>query len=102
VLLMKDPIKGPVPSNYRPITCLPTLWKLFTSCIAELLHAHLNFNDLFPVEQKGCWRAYHGTKDHLLVDMMILREVEMKHKNLQMVWVDYKKSLRLSSPRMDN
>jgi len=51
VILMK---KGPVPSNYRPITCLPTLWKLFTSCIAELLYAHLNSNDLFPVEQKGC------------------------------------------------
>ena len=28
-LIMKNPKRGAVPSNYRPITCLPTLWKFF-------------------------------------------------------------------------
>ena len=53
MLLMKDSRKGAVPSNYRPITCLPILWKLFTSCIAELSYVHLDSNNLFFVEQKG-------------------------------------------------
>ena len=30
VLLMKDENKGGEVSNYRPITCLPLMWKLFT------------------------------------------------------------------------
>ena len=25
ILIQKDKAKGPVPSNYRPITCLPTI-----------------------------------------------------------------------------
>ena len=28
VLVMKDPHKGTTPSNYRPITCLSTTWKV--------------------------------------------------------------------------
>ena len=35
VLIMKDPEKGTVPSNYRPITCLPTTWKLLSGVIAQ-------------------------------------------------------------------
>lgn len=38
-LIQKDKNKCPVPSNYRPITCLPTIWKLLTSilCVNILL-----------------------------------------------------------------
>ncbi|TWW61836.1 hypothetical protein D4764_04G0004830 [Takifugu flavidus] len=34
VLIMKDPQKGTIPSNYRPITCLSTTWKLLSGIIA--------------------------------------------------------------------
>ena len=40
-LLLKDEKKGPVPGNYRPITCLSTMWKLFSKMISELLYHHL-------------------------------------------------------------
>jgi len=30
VLVMKDASKGMIPANFRPITCLPTVWKLLT------------------------------------------------------------------------
>ena len=34
-LLMKNRDKGPEPSNYRPITCLPKTYKLLPSIIVE-------------------------------------------------------------------
>ena len=30
-LIQKDPNKGNAPNNYRPITCLPMLWKILTT-----------------------------------------------------------------------
>ena len=39
-LLMKDKSKGNVASNYRPLTCLPLMWKLLTCVIADQIYAH--------------------------------------------------------------
>ena len=41
-LLQKDKSKGNVTSNYRPITCLPLMWKLLTGVIADQIYAHLD------------------------------------------------------------
>ena len=40
-LLQKHKSKGNVASNYRPITCLPLMWKLLTGVIAVQIYAHL-------------------------------------------------------------
>ena len=40
-LLQKDKNKGNVASNYRPITCLPLMWKLLPGVIADQIYAHL-------------------------------------------------------------
>ena len=39
-LLPEDKSKGNVASNYRPITCLPLMWKLLTDVIAYQIYAH--------------------------------------------------------------
>ena len=44
--------KGKVASNYRPITCLPLVWKLLTGVIAEEMYGFLDANLLLPQEQK--------------------------------------------------
>ena len=36
-LFMKDAAKGPVADNYRPIACLPMMWKLLTGIFAEMI-----------------------------------------------------------------
>ena len=41
-LLQKHKIKGNVASNYRPITCLPLMWKLLTGVIVAQIYAHLD------------------------------------------------------------
>ena len=63
VLIQKDPQKGTVPSNYRPIVCLPLMWKLLTGIFADKIYDHLLSNNLLPDEQKGCRKRSRGTKD---------------------------------------
>ena len=41
-LLQKDKSKSNVASNYRPITCLPLMWKLLTGLIADQIYADLD------------------------------------------------------------
>ena len=48
LLLQKDKSKGNVASNYRPITCLPLLWKLLIGVIADQIYAHLHQEKLLP------------------------------------------------------
>ena len=91
-LLMKNKEKGTVPSNYRPITCLPTTFKLMTAIIAESMQDHLENNGLIPDEQKGNRRKSRGTKDQLLIDKMVLRNAKRRKTNLHVAWIDYKKA----------
>ena len=95
VLIMKDKTKGTTPGNYRPITCLPVLWKLLTSTIADTMYEHLDANEVIGEEQMGCRRGRRGTKDHLLLDKAILSECKRRQKNLAMGWVDYQKAYDL-------
>ena len=76
--MRKDKEKGKAASNYRPITCLPLVWKLVTGVIAEEVYGFLDTNLLLPQEQKGCRRKYRGTIDLLFIDKMIMREVKMR------------------------
>ena len=91
VLVQKDSCKGKVASNYRPIACLPLMWKLLTGVLAETLYQHSDSNCLFPDEQKGCRKRSRGTKDQLLIDKQILREARLKKRCLAMGWIDYRK-----------
>ena len=89
---MKDVNKGMNHANFKPITCLPTVWKLLTSILAEELYDHLNRQNLIPFEQKGCTRSSQGPKDKLLIDHMIMSEAKWRYKNLEMLWIDYQKA----------
>ena len=91
-LLHKDKSKGNVASNYRPITCLPLMWKLLTGVIADQVYAHLDQEKLLPEEQKGCRKGSRGTNDLLYIDRAVIKEVKSRNKNLAMAWIDYKKA----------
>ena len=91
-LIQKDPAKGKAVSNYRPIACLPLMWKLLTGIFAEKIYDHLQENSLLPEEQKGCQKKSRGTKDQLLIDKAVLREARVKKRYLAMSWIDYRKA----------
>ena len=91
-LFQKDPSKGTAPNNYRPITCLPMMWKILTAQIREKIYYSLISHRLFPDEQKGCRKGSRGTAELLYVDKHILNESKNRRKNLAMAWLDSKKA----------
>ena len=95
ILCQKDVSKGNTVENYRPITCLPLMWKLLTGVIAEEMYTYLEGENLLTNEQKGCKRMSRGTKDQLLIDKTVLKDCRKRHTNLAMAWIDYKKAYDL-------
>ena len=83
-LLQKDKSTGNVASNYRPIICLPLMWKLLTGVIADQIYAYLDQEKLLPEEQRGCSKVSRGTNDLLYVDRAAIKEVKSRNKNLAM------------------
>ena len=78
--------------NYRPITCLPTMYKLNTLLITERVYAHVTDNNILPYEQKGCMRNARGCKEQLLLDKNIMEIVKRRKRNISIMWIDYKKA----------
>ena len=91
-LIQKEASKGTVPNNYRPITCLPMMWKILTAQIREEIYYSLISRGLFPNEQKGCRKRFRGTAELLYIDQHILNESKNRRKNLAMARIDYKKA----------
>ena len=79
-LLQEDQSKVNVASNYRPITCLPLMWKLLTGIIADQIYAHLDQEKLLPEEQKGYRKGSRGTNDLLYIDRTVIKEVKSRNK----------------------
>ena len=72
-LSQKDKSKGNVASNYRPMTCLPLMWKLLTGAIADQIYAHLDQEKLLSEEQKGCRKGSRETNDLLYIDRAVIK-----------------------------
>ena len=68
--------KGKAASNYRPITCLPLVWKLLTGVIANVIYGFLDTNWLLPQELNGLRRKSRGMNDLLFNDKMMKRSNE--------------------------
>ena len=81
-----------VPKNFRPITCLNVLYKLWTACLTELLMTHCTVNDILHPAQKGCARNQLGCTDHLLLNSRIWHQVKSKNRSLSVAWLDYRKA----------
>lgn len=91
-LIRKDFAKEPTPDNYRPITCLPTMWKVFSGIMANKIISHLTTNDILCHEQKGARPQCRATKDQLAIDRTVTRDNKKRHTNLSMAWIDYRKA----------
>ncbi|CAK1586333.1 unnamed protein product [Parnassius mnemosyne] len=80
------------PSKYRPITCLPTIYKTLTSILSARITRHLNSNQVMSRAQNGCRGGGRGTKEPLLIDAVIGKVVKRNRRNLSAAWIDYKKA----------
>ena len=69
ILIQKDPLKGTAPTNYRPMTCLPMIWKILIAQIREQIYYLLTSRGIFPNEQKGCRKRTRDTDGLLYIQI---------------------------------
>nr|AAA92147.1 reverse transcriptase [Bombyx mori] len=79
-------------SQYRPITCLPTIYKILTTVITKKINSHIEHNNILAEEQKGCRRGHMGCKEQLIIDSTIMKHATTKNRNLHCTYIDYKKA----------
>ena len=60
--------------------------------MAQAIYEHLDQSNKLPVEQKGCSKDTRGTKDQLLIHKTVLHNCKRRKTNLNVAWVDYKKT----------
>ncbi|XP_030752746.1 uncharacterized protein LOC115879866 [Sitophilus oryzae] len=80
------------PSQYRPITCLPSIYKIFSSCISSTIYTYLVTNNILHEEQKGCKSRAMGSKEQLVIDSVVLEQARHNKRNIFMGYIDYQKA----------
>ena len=91
-LIQKDRLKGTVPNKYRPITCLPMMWKILRAKIREKICYILINHWILSDKQKGYRKRVRGTEELIYIYQHILNESKTRRENLAMAWIDYKKA----------
>ena len=88
--------KGPQdnPDNYRGITLLSCLGKLFTACITERLANFMRDDSKMGYEQAG-FRQEFSTLDHVFTLHAIIEYYKSKKGRLYCAFVDYSKAFDL-------
>ena len=84
--------ENPKAQDFRPITCLNTMYKLITSVINVELESHLSKYHLMQLDQRGGVKGSMGCVDNLLIDKAILEDACKNKKNLSCLWIDVKKA----------
>ncbi|PZC84828.1 hypothetical protein B5X24_HaOG203818 [Helicoverpa armigera] len=76
-------------SNYRPISLMPCLYKLFAACLLNRISPDIDKHQ--PIEQAG-FRSSFSTIDHIhVVDQVIEKYLEFR-RPLYVAFIDYKKA----------
>lgn len=79
------------PNNYRPITLLSCLGKLFTAVLNERLNTFLEENDLLKENQAG-FRKKYSTYDHIFALYSLIELLKYEKKKLFCCFIDFSKA----------
>ena len=80
------------PKNYRPIACENIMFKLYTGMLASFLTEHCKDNDIITPEQQGGKKGSWGCAEQLLINKTATEECKSYRRNLNCIWLDYKKA----------
>ena len=85
------------PENYRPITCLNTVYKVLTSILHSRILQRIEpiWNEIY--EQRGTKKGIAGVRENLIIDRAVCQDATYYKRNLSMAWVDYRKAFDCTS-----
>ena len=94
ILILINPIykKGDVsdPANYRPISLIPIITKVFTSILNNRLLNFLNYHDILLEEQAGFRKNYSCLDQIFILNCLINNKLKKKRGKLYSVFIDFK------------
>lgn len=76
-------------SNYRPISLMASLYKLFSQCLLERIGSKIDAKQ--PIEQAG-FRSKYSTIDHIHVLSQVIEKYKEFNSPLYIAFVDYRKA----------
>ena len=77
--------------NYRGITLLSYMGKLFTAALNKRLTEFCEANNILNENQTGFRKGY-STVDHVYLFMFIIDSIRVKKKKLYCAFIEYKKA----------
>ncbi|KAL3074816.1 hypothetical protein niasHS_014261 [Heterodera schachtii] len=80
------------PSNYRPITCLNTCYKLLTAVIAQVTASYVDALGGLPRQQVALRKGVWGTSVSLMIDALTVADAGKAKCPLGVCWFDFKKA----------
>ena len=80
ILIHEGLSKGTIPSSYRPITYLPSIWEILTGIISDKMYETLDERRVLTEEQNGCNKGARGTNDLVFIDKIVLKQAKRREK----------------------
>ena len=81
------------PSNFRPIACLNTCYKLMTGFVAAYLDQYVRERKLLPSEQVALRGGVWGCTHALTLDQTMTADARyQKQRPISVAWIDYAKA----------
>lgn len=82
---------APTPSNFRPITLLPVMSKIFTSMLNSRILAYLENNNLLAKTQQG-FRRNRSTQSNILLLIDTIIKARDTNEELHILYLDFQKA----------
>lgn len=79
-------------TQQRPITCLLTMYKLYTSILGRKAEDHVLKYKIMDPNQRGAKSRVWGTIDNLMLDRTVMQLIKEKKKDAVIAWWDMKKA----------
>ena len=81
------------PSNFRPIACLNTCYKLLTGFVTAYLNQYVTERHILASEQRALQKRAWACTHALLLDQTLMADAQnQKQKPISVGWIDYAKA----------